>query len=250
MKCKQCGSPVTLEDEFCPYCGALNTAARKHIEDMKRFNSDYSNTKSEVLGNVAKQSKRHTRIIILITLIGLNIVFLALRSQSYEIRYHINQLRNKANASTYEAKMSKLESDGRYLEMYYFYNRQDLYDTSDELSSYTTVTDMAWQYNKFKDSIYYIENNDSVNYISKGQALEDAASAVYEFYSSYAYRDNDYFADRFSESHLNAMEDMKSQIETLLSSYCSFTSDDIARLSDMDKQELLLLIEKRMGIYE
>ncbi len=250
MKCKQCGSPVTLEDEFCPYCGALNIAARQHIEDMKRFSSDYSTTRSEVLGNVEKQTKRHTRLIILITLIGLNIVVLALKTQSYDIRYNLNQLGNKAKASSYEEKMSELEADGKYLEMYYLYSRQDLYSASDTLASYNTVTDMAWNYNKFKENIYYVNNEETQNIISNGQALDYAASAVYEFYTNYSYRDRDYFTEYFSENHLNAMEDMKDQIEAILLSYCSFTSDDIAKVSEMDKQELLLLIGKRMGIYE
>ncbi len=250
MKCKQCGSPVTLEDEFCPYCGALNIAARQHIEDMKRFNSDYSSTRSEVLGNVAKQTKRHTRIIILITLIGLNIVFLALRSQSYDIRYYINQLGTKAKASSYEAKISELEADGKYLEMYYLYSRYNLYDASETLSSYNMVTDMAWSYNKFKENIYYVNNEKTNSIISNGQALDYAASAIYEFYTNYAYRSRDYFEEYFLENHLNAMEDMKAQIEAILSSYCSFTSEDISKLSDMDKQEILLLIGRRMGIYE
>lgn len=253
MKCKQCGSPVTLEDEFCPYCGALNIAARQHIEDMKRFNSDYTSTKSEVLGNVAKQSKRHTRIIILVILIGLNIVLLALQSQVYEIRYNINQLGNKSKAASYEAKMSELEESGKYLEMYYLYNRQDLYDTSDELNSYVTVTEMAYYYNQFKDNVYYITNDSTKSTVSLGQAIDYAASALYGFYSYYASRDESYFKERYSQKHLSAMEDMKEQIEAILTSYCSFTSDDIEKLSnidDTDKQSLLILIGKRMGIYE
>ncbi len=250
MKCTQCNAPVTLEEEFCPYCGALNIAARQHIEDMKRFSSDYSYTKSEVMDNVTKQSKKHTRILLLGSLIGLNIIGLALHTQYYDIQYEINQWKNKARASSYEASMAKLEENGKYLEMYELYSRKDLYGCSDSLESYTTVTEMAYDYNQLKENIYYLYSDNCEDISSKSQALENAASGIYEFYNNYSYRDQEYFKERFSDKHLKAMEDMKDQMNAILSSYCSFDSKDLAKLSDLDKTELLLLLEKRMNIYE
>lgn len=250
MKCTQCNAPVTLEEEFCPYCGALNVAARQHIEDMKRFSSDYSYTKSEVMGNVTKQSKRHTRILLLGSLIGLNIIGLALHTQYYDIQYEINQWKNKAQASSYEASMAKLEENGKYLEMYELYSRKDLYGCSDTLESYTIVTEMAYDYNQLKENIYYLSNDNCKDITGKSQALDNAASGIYEFYNNYSYRKQEYFKERFSNKHLKAMNDMKEQMNAILSSYCSFDSKDLAKLADLDKTELLLLLEKRMNIYE
>ena len=31
MKCKKCGADLKLSDEVCPYCGAVNYAAKRHI---------------------------------------------------------------------------------------------------------------------------------------------------------------------------------------------------------------------------
>ena len=37
MKCKKCGADLKLSDEVCPYCGAVNYAAKRHIRDRKFY---------------------------------------------------------------------------------------------------------------------------------------------------------------------------------------------------------------------
>ena len=44
MKCKKCGADLKLSDEVCPYCGAVNYAAKRHIRDRKFYAQDYQST--------------------------------------------------------------------------------------------------------------------------------------------------------------------------------------------------------------
>lgn len=45
MKCEFCGGTLSLENEYCPHCGRPNEHARKHIEDMRHYDSVYEETK-------------------------------------------------------------------------------------------------------------------------------------------------------------------------------------------------------------
>lgn len=48
MKCKKCGADLKLSDEVCPYCGAVNYAAKRHIRDRKFYAQDYQSTHKQV----------------------------------------------------------------------------------------------------------------------------------------------------------------------------------------------------------
>ena len=56
MKCEHCGGNLTLEMLACPYCGKENPHAKQHIRDMKKYQGDFSDTRSEVYSVVNKYS--------------------------------------------------------------------------------------------------------------------------------------------------------------------------------------------------
>ncbi len=48
MKCPHCGAQIGLEEKYCPFCGLPNEFARKHQEDMDRYEQEFQQTQSEV----------------------------------------------------------------------------------------------------------------------------------------------------------------------------------------------------------
>ena len=55
MKCPHCGAQIGLEEKYCPFCGLPNEFARKHQEDMDRYEQEFQQTQSEVY-----QKTRHS----------------------------------------------------------------------------------------------------------------------------------------------------------------------------------------------
>lgn len=252
MKCKQCGTPnITLEDEFCPYCGALNEAARKHIEDMKHFSGRFEETQSQVMENVASMSKFHSEIIVVVILALLNIIVLVCNINKSEIAWWFQDREVKANASSYEKLMSDLEANNDYTLLSKYYNSKSLYIAGDTLAEYSSEADMAYNYDKIISYIYYL-NHEDISYYSKDELIEEIANSVSNFYTEFSYKDKEHYVERgnFKENHLNAMNNMDSNIKICLQGYCNLTSEDIEEIDGMSKQQLMMLLGRRVGIYE
>lgn len=252
MKCEQCGNPnITLEDEFCPYCGALNEAARKHIEDMKHFSGRFEETQSQVMENVTSMSKFHSEIIVVVILALLNITVLVCNINKYEISWWLEDRAVKANASSYEKLMSELEANGDYILLSRYFNSKSLYAASDDLKEYSTLANLAYDYDNIISNIYYL-NNDGISYHSQDEIIEEIADSVTNFYSEFSCKDKEYYIERgdFKESHLNAMNNMEKNIKICLKGHCNLTDEDIDELEIMSKQQLRILLGRRTGIYE
>ena len=61
MKCKNVGADLKLSDEVCPYCGAVNYAAKRHIRDRKFYAQDYQSTHKQVSDTDRKSSSHMVR---------------------------------------------------------------------------------------------------------------------------------------------------------------------------------------------
>ena len=66
MKCPNCGSNLTIDDEVCSFCGVANPHARTHREEMRRFKKDYDRTKSEVILCIQPSNLQHRANIVLL----------------------------------------------------------------------------------------------------------------------------------------------------------------------------------------
>lgn len=69
MKCKNCGANLAIDNAFCPYCGTPNKVAQKHRADMKKYATDYNDTKDQVID----KSKRANGVAIKVTAIALTV---------------------------------------------------------------------------------------------------------------------------------------------------------------------------------
>lgn len=250
MRCECCDAALTLEDEFCPYCGALNAPARKHIQDMRQYERDYAHTKKEVLDSAARQSKRHSRVIAVGILVALNLVFFGLQFASYDIAWWAQGRQIHAKADTYQAQLSEMESAGDFDGLYRLYSYQNL-EGEATLKNFSAVAEMARDYSRVSDSVYYLTSG-HLSYNTPAQLTEDIGRCVADFYGMLGRADSDstYYQGMFTEEHLAAMKKMQIRMEALLQSGCNLTESDIQKLPEKDSQSIMVLIGKRMGVYD
>lgn len=249
MKCKGCGAAVSLNDEFCPYCGALNEPARKHIEDMKKFSADYSATKSEVLGNVEKQSGKHRKIITIVILVLLNVLVLIGSLAMNDVGYYFENMKIHAKAGEYARKMAEFEQEENFRAMSEYYLELNLY-SEEATRHYDAVAGMARSLCKAEDSLYYLLSDDAQSYMTEGELLQNVARCVGEFYATYAEKEGTWWPERFSEEHLQTMQKMDGYLRSALKSYCRLSDEDLDRLPDMESQSILFMIGRSLGYYE
>lgn len=248
MKCPYCGAPLTLQDEFCPYCGALNAVARKHIADLRAYQSDYQKTRNDVLRNAARQSRSHARAIGVIILVLLNVVVFAAQVFSYEINEFWQNRQIHAHRAEYAAQLDRLEVDENYFMLAKYYSRNNLYDEK-SLRHYSMVSDMAADYIRVTDAVYYLKSGVET-YTSQGEHLQRAAQGIRYFYDCMKNEGKEYYKEYFTETHLKTIADMENKMFAVLKADCGLTEEDLAALPEMESQSIMLLLGRRMGIYE
>lgn len=248
MKCRHCGASVTLQDEYCPYCGALNEPARKHIADMKRYHSDFQQTKQEVMDHVAKQSRSHGQLAVIGILVVVNLIALVFQMNIYNFTEWYQDIRNRIHASQHYAVLEAYEAEGNYELLSAYYSRNYLYGV-ESLREFDTVTDMASDLSRIREAMFYL-NREGESYSGKGEFIQRIANFVAYFYDSLSRQDQTYHPERYAQPHLDAMLDMEQELRLLLKAECALTDEDLSQLSQMDSQSILILIGRRTGSYE
>ena len=247
MKCKCCGANITIEDEFCPFCGALNEPARKHIEDMKRYARDYSDTKTEVLRNAEKQSRHHSAVLVIALLVLANVITLAAALNVDDVSYMIEELSVHAHAGEYKKQLDAYEAEGNCLMLNRLYNQKVLYG-DDSLREYSSAADVAGNYVRIEGFCHYL--NSGGGYRTKGELIESLSREITDFYYSLSLSSKEYYKDRFTGQHLSFIEDTTEKIELLLRTELGLTKEEIGSLPGMEEQNIMLLIGKKVGYYE
>lgn len=252
MKCKYCSGPVTMEDEYCPFCGALNEPAREHIEAMKRYNADYNMTKDEVLFNAEKQGKRHSFIITVGILVCLNVLLLFFQSDMYRMEELVTWFDLKLHSAEYHEQMDAYEAAGDYEQLSDFNYAKNLYYSKD-FREYDYVIQMSNYIVRIRRSLYYLTNEDVNGYRSKNDLLETIADCMEGIYDSMDYmesRDSSYTKDMRTPVHLNTMEKICSEAETLIKGYFDVTEEEIEKMKEMESTETMIFLGKKGGYYE
>ena len=66
IECDKCGANLTLDDEKCPYCNAINPDAIEHIRQLKLYQAKYATTEKR------KKITGHNRFFLISRNVGHN----------------------------------------------------------------------------------------------------------------------------------------------------------------------------------
>ena len=118
MKCKKCGADLKLSDEVCPYCGAVNYAAKRHIRDRKFYAQDYQSTHKQVSDTDRKSSSYMVRGITCGVLAVLVVVLLFVGFHAESRAYLRKQEWAVDHYDEVKAQMENYLEAGKYYEFY------------------------------------------------------------------------------------------------------------------------------------
>lgn len=249
MKCESCGSPLSLEQKFCPYCGKVNVQAAKHAEDMERYHGEFESTKSHVYRKTKSVASNAVKGVVA-SLLFIVIVFLFYTAvSSYELTYIIQDISKSINGKKYRAQIEEYLEDGDYYSLGMFCNAKGIYAYDNGYEEYRPVINMASQYAWFynymldaaiKDKYWEYEDNKWV--------YSSMASALNQFYYCY---EQDY-ENSYRKGNLDMdvmrpyMDDMLDEVSLILTEYCYLTREEALALPYMKEAQRELLIEGRM----
>lgn len=251
MECKSCGSPLTLEQAYCPFCGAKNEEAAKHIEDMKRYDSEFTQTKTTVL----KQSKWYSRylaVMLAIVLVAIvNVVVVVLEYDSYRLEYWKYKIYHSMHEEEVMEMLFEWEEEGDIAKIALYYDNTSftgLEGSNQFLPLVTAYNDME----RLKAALIQLTMEPMAakqrNYDDgEGYQIESAAGAIvelYEIFSGQYYKWNEHAYDDCHMEHIMAMEE---SVTAWLKTYLYFTDEDIEKLPVMQKYEVVSLMDRRIS---
>ena len=245
MKCKACNAPLSIEDEKCPYCGTPNPDAVKHRQDMRRFSSEFYNTRSSVLRTASENAGKSMRIVILCVMVVLLILSFALLANSWNIASAVTKWQAAANGDKYCAMLDQYEEEGDFLSFAALYDQRSLYGP-EEYEEYRHVYSAASNYS----SIYgYITTLLEEEHWEDGHdnAVEYLCESL-DYYYEYIEREPYewlYETGAYDERHLDAVDRITEKIENLLQMTFSITEEEMDAFREFSPAEKQVFIERR-----
>lgn len=243
MNCPNCGNPLGLEDEVCPFCGAPNTFAQKHQADMEHYERAFRKTQQEVSQKASRTASYMTPMILIAVMVLLNVAALAISHSSYRIADSIINRRITRNAAEHRENIEAYLEDGNYFGMSSYYDQNDLY-YGDEFEEYdalvSAANDYYYIYSTLVDKNDYSFSEDSID--STIRSLCNNLQDLYDIENSYSYHKD----TALTEDKMEYISDIRHQTEALFITYASLSADEAASLGDLSAKRQQELLKERL----
>lgn len=248
MKCKSCGSNLTIDDEVCSFCGAANPFATKHRQQMRHFTREFNKTKSDVLTKSSRQNKLFVKITLIAVLVAVNMIVWFAIGNFYSVESFFNARKINANYSTHKAIMDEYEENRQYLALAAYYDRNNLYD-SDKFDEFRQVVNSCNQYSSIYRNLIEIIMGTEYDYMSKEDKVErisEDLEYMYKYSEKQEYSDE----EQYAPVHQACMDDLISDTEALLQAYFEISEEDIAQFESLSKAKRQIIMEEGLVLYE
>lgn len=241
MKCPSCGSPMGIEDKFCPYCGEPNKLAIKHQRDMDHFEVEYQSTKDRVFRRTEFLRSHGGNLIVMVLVLITLIVAIVLNFKAWEIGYGIREKKALSYSGRDNAVAQELLSQGDYGKYRGYFDSNDMdYYGDDE---FRAVNRVAWSYAELFEHLSSIKNPSSY---SSAYAVEYAAEELLRIFTIER-EYNDYEGKFFTEDKMVYIRDMQERAGLMAKTYFGLTDEQIEDIPNMSKAKLTSLIEEGLG---
>ena len=250
MKCESCGSPLSLEQKFCPNCGNANTQAMQHAQDMEKYQEEFEYTKSHVYHKTKSFASNSVKAIVSCVLFVIIIVLIYLAVAHYDFAYTWERFVNKMQRQENLEQIEEMLEDGDYYGIGAFCSVKGIYAYDEGYEEYRPIIDMAMQYNWFYN--YMLQCVLPNKYWQDGEnewIYGSVASALEQFYRAYAtdYEDSYRVGNLDMDKMQPYMDDMVDEVGLILTEYCNLSQEEAMALPYMRDAQRALLIEERMS---
>lgn len=246
MKCKKCGSNLTIEDEKCPYCWSMNPYYKKHRADMQRYHMDFQKTKTDVEEKTTKITVFSVRVVFVSILLVMIVFMLFAYGNAWSIARGINNLKIKGDFARHAQAMEQYEAEGRYFELTSYYNEQMLYNNETFRREYSNFASIASSYM----SLYYDVMRIASMEVTEEEywTLEEAVEwLTMDLDTIFQYCDEEYSYGRESyEKHKEAIDDIGEKTLLLLKTYCNVSEEDLLLIPEASSTKRIIILERSL----
>ncbi|MCQ2538871.1 MAG: hypothetical protein MJ114_00330 [Acetatifactor sp.] len=253
MKCEFCDGTLNLEDAVCPHCGRPNTQAQKHIQDMKRYQGEFEETKEYVKKKTESYSQVVVRVVILGIMLLITAVFFILGASADSIKRNQNIKEGIKRFDEYSAILDGYLAEGEYTKFNAFMSEKDLRvyssyrDSNPYTERYSHIRPMVECYINAVDSIerYVFESS------SHGtNTLENMNENLDYFYKRTVTLETYYYGEEPTDEERELAEKLNYNMKWILCTYCGLTEEEAEELPNMTKSKRGVLLEEKKGEVE
>ena len=245
MKCEYCGGTLYLEDENCPYCGRPNPHAKKHIEDMRRYQGEFENTKKYVYDKTRTYTQVVVRMVILAVLVILSVGLYVLDDNMHTL---IRRWEQNRSVKKYDEYCKILDG---YLEEE-DYRAFSVFCQAHMLDNY--YGEYAEKYGKLiwanRYYVYLMDYLSDYAFPKRYTTNLQAKWVAEEMEYFYKYLENPpvaYMTDVTDDPMVTqALEKMEKNVQDFLIVFCGFTREEAQSMRDMNNAKRQILLEEKL----
>ena len=249
MKCPNCGSNLTIDDEVCSFCGVANPHARTHREEMRRFKKDYDRTKSEVMEKTQSHSRIAAKIVLIAVMVVLDLIMILTAADSYELRKFIINNRAQKNYAVHKAELDRLEAERDYIGLAVYFEKYSL-TYSDLFDEFGSVYNMANNYERSYTYIMRLVTDDGKDSYFNPEQTVEALAQLLEYMYTYSKPREYCDMTEYTEQHQACMDDIIGQTEDLLQTYLNIPAEKMDEFWEMSKARKQIMMEEGLRINE
>lgn len=244
MKCPNCGSNLTIDDDKCQFCGQANPFAVKHRREMKQFTTEFNRTKARVLKESGKVNHWAVKITLIAVLVALNAVIMYFNVESYGVERFFNRRRIEANYLTYKNQLDKYEEEQNFIGFYKYYETNELYH-SDLMDEYRKVQSVCGHYASIYQYVLQLKTQDPTYYTLEDRLeyIAETMGYMYDYYLPNEYSDE----DQYKPEHQTCMTAAVEQAEDLIQTYFSLTDEEIESFETLSNARRQILMEEGLA---
>lgn len=244
MKCENCGGRISLEDEFCPNCGAVNRNAQKHIKDMRRYQSTFANVQQDVQEATKRYSEVTVRIIMIAVLLIMAILFSLVAMNPTRFERIGKGLRLKVTYSHWVKEFDDAIEEQDPLRVAYIRNDIGLYRNYDsETTQKQYLADMSDRYIAFQDYLLMMQDPFS-EYDTATERLDMLQSSLRGFYGYAGDLKEKRMQKNMTDSEIVYVAALESNVSDLLHTYLGVPYEDMEALSQMSRAKMSVALKK------
>ncbi len=244
MKCENCGGRISLEDEFCPSCGAVNRNAQKHIKDMRRYQSTFANVQQDVQEATKRYSEVTVRIIMIAVLLILAILFSLVAMNPTRFERMGKEIKLKVTYSHWAKEFDDAIEEQNPLQVAYIRNGIGLYRNYDsETMQKQYLAEMSDRYIDVQDYLLMMQDPFS-EYDTATDRLDMLQSSLRGFYGYAHDLKEKRMQKTMTESEIEYVTVLESNVADLLHTYLGVPYEDMEELSQMSRAKMNVALKK------
>ena len=245
MKCPHCGAQIGLEEKYCPFCGLPNEFARKHQEDMDRYEQEFQQTQSEVYQKTRHFTSLTVPLTVIFVLILLNIVSFVFVAKSWDIGSGLQKQQIHSHLGKHQENIDTYIQNGDFCGLSYYYSQNSLYyeDAFDKYNALISASDSYRNiYRILVDTSsscnnYYFDSDEISHTIT---TLARDVHDIYNLEDNYSYNAEEYFTVETNA----ALTDLRTQTKAILVAYAGLTPEEAEALPDLSSRKQKEYLER------